>query len=173
MATKDQQEAARKNIRKAQARWKGMSRREHALAQPEGRARAKPGTRGGGDYYRVVVRPKEGFVTFRYHDVGRPGHIQRLAGKRSSGSWDDEAWLISKQDAHIEHGYLVGDTPDARKILDVIGPAKHIKEDIFQGHPRRNVPEREKPTPAQRRARMENIRKAQKAGLGRLSSRHS
>ena len=140
-----------------------MSPREHARAQPEGRGRAKPGTKGEGDYYRIVVRPKEEFVTFRYHDVGRPGHIQRLAGKRSSGSWDDEAWLISKVDAHIKNRKLVADTSAARKILDVIGPVTHVKGDIFQGHPRRNVPEREKPTPSQRRARMENIRKAQKA----------
>ncbi len=161
MATQKQKEAARKNIKKAQAKWKAMSPREHARAQPEGRARAKPGTKGEGDYYRIVVRPKGEFVTFRYHDVGQPGHIQRLAGKRSSGSWADEAWLISKEDAHIANGKLVADTSAAQKILDVIGPVKHVKGDIFQGHPRRNVPEREKPTPAQRRAQMENIRKAQ------------
>jgi len=161
MATKKQKETARKNIKKAQAKWKAMSPREHAKAQPEGRGRTKPGTKGEGDYYRIVVRPKEQFITFRYHDVGQPGHIQRLAGKRSSGSWDDQAWLISKEDAHIEKKKMVADTSAARKILDVIGPVKYVKGDIFRGHPRRNVPEREKPTPAQRRARMENIRKAQ------------
>jgi hypothetical protein len=47
--------------------------------------------------------------------------------------------------------------------LDVIGPAKHIKADIFEGHPRKNVPEREKPTAAQKLAQRENIRKAQEA----------
>jgi hypothetical protein len=39
----------------------------------------------------------------------------------------------------------------------------HLEGDILQGHPRRNIPEREKPTPAQRLAQTENIRKAQKA----------
>ncbi len=163
MATKKQSEAAKKNIKKAQAKWQAMSPREHARAQPEGRARAKPGTKGEGEYYRIVVRPKEEFVTFRYHDVGRPGHILRLAGKRSSGSWGDQAWLISKENAHIEDGELIADTPEARKILDVIGPAKHVKADIFKGHPRKNIPEREKPTAAQKRAQRENIRKAQEA----------
>lgn len=161
MATKRQKAAAKKNIRKAQAAWQGMSRREHAAAQPEGRARAKPGTKGEGAYYRIVVRPKGEFVTFRYHDVGRPGHIQRLAGQRASGSWADQAWLISKEDAHIDERRLVADSSAARKVLAIIGPAKKVKGDIFEGHPRRNVPEREKPTPAQRRARMANIRKAQ------------
>jgi endonuclease/exonuclease/phosphatase family metal-dependent hydrolase len=33
----------------------------------------------------------------------------------------------------------------------------------IEGHPRKNAPEREKPTPAQRRAQMQNIRKAQEA----------
>jgi hypothetical protein len=70
-----------------------MSSTEHARSQPEGRARKKPGTTGEGKYYRIVVRSKEDFVTFRYH----------------------------------------------------------------------NVPEMEKPTPAQKRSRMENIRKAQQA----------
>ncbi len=163
MATKRQKEAAKKNIKKAQAAWQGMSRREHAAAQPEGRVRAKPGTKGEGNYYRIVVRPKGEFVTFRYHEVGRPGHIQRLAGKRASGSWADQAWLISKEDAHIARGRLVADSPGARGVLDVIGPAKKVRGDIFEGHPRRKVPEKEKPTPAQRRARMANIRKAQKA----------
>jgi hypothetical protein len=163
MATSKQKQAAKKNVKKAQAAWKSMSPREHAIAQPEGRSRAKPGTKGEGKYYRIVVRPKGEFATFRYHDVGEQGGIQRLAGKRSSGSWADQAWLIGKDMAHIEGDTLVADTSDAQEILDKIGPAKHVKGDIFQGHPRKNVPERKKPTPAQRRSQMENIRKAQKA----------
>jgi hypothetical protein len=161
--TAKQIEVARTNIKKAQTAWKGMSARQRALAQPAGRKRAKPGTKGEGNYYRIVVRPKGEFATFRYHDVGEKGGIQRLAGKRSSGSWDDQAWLIDKNMAHIEGDTLVADSPDAEEVLEQIGPAKHVKGDIFEGHPRKNVPETGKPTPAQRRARMENIRKAQNA----------
>ncbi len=163
MVTRRQKEAAANNIKKAQATWRSMSHRQHALAQPEGRARAKPGTKGQGKYYRIIVRPKEEFVTFRYHDVGQPGHLERLAGKRSSGSWADQAWLISKEDAHTSNGSLIPDSADAKKILKIIGPVRRIRGDVFQGHPRRNIPEREKPTPTQRRAQMENIRKAQAA----------
>jgi len=100
MATNKQKITAKKNIKKAQKTLKGMSSRGRSLAQPEGRSRAKVGTQGGGDYYRIVVRPKGDFTTFRYQDVGDKGHIQRLAGKRSSGSWDTQAWLISKGDAY-------------------------------------------------------------------------
>ncbi len=128
-----------------------------------GSARARPGTRGGGRFYRVEVRPKSGFVTFRYHDVGRRGHVVRLAGKRATGSWADAAWLVSKTDAHVEEGKLVADTASARRILKVIGPARRLRGDVFRGYPRPNVPERAKPTAAQRRARMRNIRKAQRA----------
>ena len=46
MATEKQRQAARKNIKKAQATWKDMSAPEHARAQPEGRARKKPGSTG-------------------------------------------------------------------------------------------------------------------------------
>src|SRR5262249_47435438 len=109
MATMKQRQAARKNIRKAQAAWKSMSQRQHSRAQPEGRSRKRPGTGGQGNYYRVRVRPKQEFVTFRTQDVGEPGHVQRVAGKRSSGSWDTQTWLISKDDAHVEGGKLIPD----------------------------------------------------------------
>jgi len=87
MATKKQIEAAKENIKKAQKAWKEMSHRQHALAQPQGRKRAKVGEPGEGEYFRIIVRPGEEFTTFRYHDVGEKGHILRLAGKRESGSW--------------------------------------------------------------------------------------
>lgn len=164
MATRKQTETAKKNIKKAQKKWQDMSPREHSLAQPEGRGRAKPGTKGEGDYFRIVVRSKDEFVTFRNQDIGEPGHIQRLAGKRSSGSWDTQTWLINKKDAHIEGNRLIPDTDDAREVIEKLGSEpKHIKADIFKAKDRPNVPESKKPTPAQRRARMENIEKAQQA----------
>lgn len=43
-------------------------------------ARKKPGQSGQGDYYHIEVLPKGDFVTFRTQDVGRRGHIQRVAG---------------------------------------------------------------------------------------------
>ncbi|MBI4301657.1 MAG: hypothetical protein HY664_03540 [Chloroflexi bacterium] len=163
MATKKQLEAARENIIEAQER-RFMSPKQNAIAQPEGRARAKLGTKGGGEYFRIVVRPKEEFVVFRYHDIGEPGHIQRLAGRRSSGSWDTQTLLISKEDAHIEGDKLVPDTDDARGVLEQLGSEpKHVKEDIFEAKDRPNVLESEKPTSAQRRAQMANIRKAREA----------
>lgn len=141
-----------------------MSQREHSLAQPQGRSRRKPGTGGGGGYYRINVRPKEQFVTFRTQDVGRPGHTQRIAGKRRSGRWDTQTWLVSKEDAHMEDGRLVIDVKKAKQTLgQVRGPISHVKGDVFEAKPRKNVPESEKPTPAQRRAQRANIKKAQQA----------
>ncbi len=161
MATTKQRTAAKRNVRKAQAAWQSMSRTARSRAQPEGRSRCKPGSTGGGQYYHIEVRPKDQFVTFRTHDIGAAGHLQRVAGKHRSGSWDDQKWLVSKADAHVEDGRLVADTPDVAKVLEAIGPARRLEVDRFQGHPRPNVPEREKPTPAQKRARAANIRKAQ------------
>jgi hypothetical protein len=164
MATQKQREAARKNIRKAQAAWQSMSHRQHARAQPEGRRRKKPGTGGEGSYYHITVRPKGEFVTFRTQDVGEPGHVQRVAGKRSSGSWDTQKWLISKGDAHVEGGKLIPDTAEVREVLATLGSEPvHVKADVFRAKPRQNIPEREKPTPAQQRARLANIKKAQAA----------
>lgn len=93
---------------KTQPEQQEMAPQNRASAQ-RGKRRAKPGTKGEGDYFRIVVRNKNEFATFRYQDVGEKGHILRLAGKRNSGSWDTQAWLISKDDAHME-----GDTFNRR-----------------------------------------------------------
>ena len=170
MATQKQREAAKRNVKKAQAAWKSMSHEEHARSQPEGRQRQKPGMTGAGDYFRIQVRPKDEFVMFRTQDVGDEGHIQRLAGKRQSGSWATQTWLVSKQDAHMQDGTLVPDSAEARDLFEQLGSRPvHVKGDIFQAMDRPNVPEREKPTKAQERARHENIKKAQAARHSRRS----
>jgi hypothetical protein len=183
MATKRQSTAAKKNIRKAQAAWKGMTKRQHSLApqehfhfskpgyrqeklvaQPQGRGRKKPGTTGKGRFYRIMVRPKSEFTTFRVQDVGEKGGLERLAGKRSSGSWDTVSWLVSKEDAKVKAGHLIITSPKARSVLKSLsGHIYHVKGDIFRAHPVKNVPEAAKPTPAMRRSRKANIAKAQKA----------
>lgn len=105
---------------------------------PKDRERAKPGSKGGGEYFRIIVRPKDSFVTFRYHDVGDPGHIQRLAGKRENGRWATQAWLISKEDAHVEHGELMPTTKDARELLAELGSKpEHYQGDIFKAKDRK------------------------------------
>lgn len=164
MVTKRQSAAAKKNIKKAQAAWKGMTKRQRTLAQPQGRGRKKPGTTGRGKFYRIEVRPKGDFTAFRVQDVGEKGGLERLAGRRSSGSWDTVSWLISKEDAHVKDGRLIIDDPKARSVLKSLrGRISQVKGDIFRAHPRKNVPEAAKPTPAMRRAQMANIRKAQAA----------
>lgn len=96
------------------------------------KARAKPGTKGTGDYFRVIVRPKSQFKSFRVQDVGDPGGLERLAGHRSSGSWATHAWLISKDKAHLEGDKLVADDADAKKLLKSLGSEPiHTKGDIF------------------------------------------
>jgi len=163
MTTSRERQSATTNIKKAQMRWQSMSSRQRSLAQPEGRSRQRPGA-GGGRYYRVEVRPKSEFVAFRTQDVGRKGHIQRVAGRRPSGSWATVTWLIAKEDAHVQNGRLVPDTAAARKLIDQLGsPAVHAQGDRFKAVDRPNVPERSKPTAAQKRARSANIKKAQAA----------
>jgi hypothetical protein len=159
-----QREAARANVKKAQKAWRSMSSRAHARAQPEGRKRTKPGAAGGGDFFHIEVRSKEEFKTFRTQDVGEKGGIERVAGKRGSGSWDTQKWLIGKEHAHLEHGTLMADSADAKHVLDMLGSKPvHVGGDRFEAKDRPNVPEREKPTAAQKRAQQRNIRKAQAA----------
>jgi hypothetical protein len=164
MTTERQKRAAKRNIVKAQRAWKAMSPQAHARAQPEERSRAKPGAVGGGEYFHVEVRSPRQFRTFRAQNLGRRGTILRVAGKRASGSWDTQKWLISKSVAHRVGRRLVGDTAGARQVIEKLGSAPvHFVGDRFKAKPRRNIPQSEKPTPAMRRAQRANILKAQAA----------
>lgn len=126
--------------------------------------RARPGAKGAGEYYHIVVRPKGQFTSFRTQDVGDPGGLQRVAGHRSSGSWATQAWLIHKDMAHVKDGKLVADAQDAKDLLEHLGSEPvHDTGDIFHAKDRRNVPEKDKPTAAQQKAWQENIKKAQAA----------
>jgi hypothetical protein len=119
---------------------------------------------GKGRFYRVVVRNKNDFVMFRNHDVGKKGHIERVAGKRANGRWATVSWLIDKNEAHILKGILIGDNEDVRGVLSKLRrKPKYLKGDIFEAGPRVNIPEKSKPTPAMKKAQMKNIKKAQAA----------
>jgi|ETNmetMinimDraft_2_1059921.scaffolds.fasta_scaffold08597_1 hypothetical protein len=156
-----QKRASKRNIKQAQKKWESMSSRQHALAQPQGRARKKPGTGGTGKFYRIVVRPKEDFLTFRNHDVGKKGHIQRLAGKRKSGSWATQAWLIAKTDVEVRGGKLIGKTKHTKELISKLRrKPKNVKGDIFEAGPIKNIPEKSKPTPSMKKAQKKNILKA-------------
>jgi hypothetical protein len=126
--------------------------------------RKQPGETGEGNFYRIVVRSKYQFVSFRTDDVGDKGHVERLAGKRASGSWDTHAWLISKDDAHMEGKKLIADSADAKEIIKQLGSQPVLKKGmVFTAKDKPNVPERLKPTLAQQKARKSNIKKAQAA----------
>jgi hypothetical protein len=131
---------------------------------PSPRKRAKPGSRGGGRFFHIEVRPSAQFIAFRVQDVGAPGGVERVAGQRASGSWDTAKWLVEKTHAHIEDGRLVPDSTEAKKLFKSLGSAPvYVDGDRFRAKPRRDIPEDEKPTPAMRRAQLTNIKKAQAA----------
>ena len=164
MTSKKQKQAAKKNIKKAQKKWQSMTPRQRAIAQPDGRKRAKPGSKGEGDFFRITVRDKNQFTSFKTDDVGDKGGIERIAGHRASGSWDTQAWLISKDRANITGNILKAKDKDVQKVLDQLGSKpKHLKGDIFEAKPRFNVPEKNKPTKVMKKAQKENIKKAQEA----------
>ncbi len=155
---------AKRSTGKPRRAWQTVSSRIRAKVKPVERRRAKPGNTGGGHYFHVEVRPRGEFQIFHTQDVGGPGGIQRVAGMRGSGSWDTQKWLIGKDQAHVERGRLVPDTEGARGVLESLGSAPtHVQADRFKAKPRPNIPEREKPTPAQGRAQRRNITLAQAA----------
>lgn len=135
-------------------RQRQSEKQNNKKPQSKKRTRKAPGSSGSGDYYHVEVRPGEEFVTFQTQDVGRRGHIQRVAGKRSSGYWTTVKWLIGKEDAHIQDEKLVPDTKAAKNVIEQLGsqPVRLIG-DRFRAKPKPNVSETIKPTPGQGRAR--------------------
>ena len=161
MATEKQIEAARKNVKKAQ---------EARRKKPDNGSKAKeklsvPDSIGRGEFYRIEVRPKEQFVIFRNQDVGDKRGIERLAGKRPSGSWDTATWLVSKNCAHMENEHLVADKPEVKELFDRLGsPPVHVEGDIFKPGGRQNVSENGAPTASENRPQSADLKKAHSAG---------
>ena len=153
MATQRQRTASKKNIKKALKTWKLMTHRQRALAQPNGRKRAKPGSTGEGNYYRIEIREKSQFSSFRTQDVGERGGIQRIAGHRPSGSWDTQAWLIEKPLANIVGDTLKTGPKVVQEVFNSLGSRQNlVKEEIFQARQEQNVPKKDKPTVAMKKA---------------------
>ena len=128
------------------ARQRQLEKQNNKKAQKKRETRKAPGSSGRGDYYHVEVRPGEEFVTFQTQDVGRRGHIQRVAGKRSSGYWTTVKWLIGKEDAHVQNEKLVPDTKAAKDVIKQLGsePVRLIG-DRFRARPKPNASETIKP----------------------------
>jgi hypothetical protein len=142
-------------------RQRQSDKQNNKKTQSKDMVRRKPGSSGQGDYYHVEVRPGEKFVTFRTQDVGRRGHIQRVAGQRSSGYWTTVKWLIGKEEAHIQDAKLVPDTKAAKEVIEQLGSQPvHLVGDRFKSKPQPNAPESTDPRSIKRRARRENIKKA-------------
>lgn len=148
---------------KSQNEW-GLMSSHKKPSQKGGSKRAAPGAKGTGEYFRVVVRPKDKFTEFRTQDVGRVGGLQRLSGKRPSGSWATQAWLVQKKDAHAEGNKLIPDSEAAQELFDNLGSQPiHVEGDIYRAKDRRNIAAGDKPTQAQQKSRSQNLKKAQAA----------
>lgn len=174
VTTTRQRSVARKTAKKAPKARRGMSVQARARAQPASRKRARPGAKGAGRFFHIEVRPRRGFTLVRTQDVGERGGIERVAGKRASGSWSTLKWLVGKEHAHREGRRLVPDSTDARRLLKTLGSAPvHVRGDRFEAKDRRNVPEKAKPTAAQKRARRSSIKKAQAARRKRTAAKRA
>lgn len=118
-----------------------MTGSKEGQAAHEASGRAAPGGQGEGDYFHVTLRDKNLFIRFRTQDVGAKGGIQRVAGQRPNDTWADQKWLISKDMAHVENGYLVADSDDVRQLLRRFGSVpRHVEGDLFKAKPVRRKP---------------------------------
>ena len=101
------------------------------------------------------------------HSTAGDGIMVRMASRgRKSGGATTKGETNGGPDRspNVAGGKLIPDTAEAREVIAKLGSKPvHVKGDTFEAKPRPNVPEREKPTPAQQRARRTNIKKAQAA----------
>jgi hypothetical protein len=146
----------------AVVRQRQSEKQNNKKPQTKRQTRKAPGSSGRGDYYHVEVLPGEEFVTFQTQDVGRRGHIQRVAGKRSSGYWTTVKWLIGKEDAHIQDEKLVPDTKAAKDVINQLGSQPvRLVGDRFKAKPKPHGSETIMPTFTEGRTRRENLKKTQ------------
>ncbi len=111
---------------------------KHMAKSQRNRKRKAPGTGGKGRFYRVEINPKKRFSSFRTQDVGKPGSLERVAGRRKNGDWDTAAWLVEKGSAHVDGNRLVVDEPQAKSLLkQVREPITREKGDVFSAKPRK------------------------------------
>jgi hypothetical protein len=62
---------------------------------PEGAARAAShvvACAGAGRFFRIEVAPGRRFIAFHYHDVGKKGGVERIAGQRPDRTWATAGW---------------------------------------------------------------------------------
>jgi hypothetical protein len=155
MATRGQARAVNQITTRTQQRPKPASR-QTAVQPAEGLKRRRPGTTGEGHYYHIEIRSKRNFQDFRTEDVGRKGHIQRVAGQRANGTWETVKWLIAKTDAHIEDGRLVPESRNARMVFkELASDPVHVKGDRFKTIGRQAAPKKAKPAARRQRAAKE------------------
>ena len=141
-----------------------VNKRKNKKVPARESTRKKPGSTGRGEYYHIEVRSAGDFESFQTQDVGRPGHIQRVAGRRSTGYWATVKWLIGKEDAHVQGAKLVADTKDAMDVIEQLGSQPvHVIGDRFKARPRAKIPEKAGPTSAQTQAPRKNVKKARAA----------
>lgn len=98
------------------------------------------GEKGTGNFYRVELLDADDFVTFRNHDVGGEGGLERVAAikKNDDGQeeWHTQAWLIEKNMAKDENGWLQPTHPDAKSLFDSFATKpRHIKGDMYRSRP--------------------------------------
>lgn len=143
-------------------RRRTANRRENKKSLTRKQTRRKPGSTGRGEYYHIEVLPKADFVSFQTQEVGRRGHIQRVAGQRSSGYWSTVKWLIDKDDAHVQDNKLVPDTKAAKDVIEQLGSEPvHMLGDLFKARPRPQMHEAVHPASTLTRSRRETVKKTQ------------
>lgn len=131
--------AAKNNSNTSRVRFSWANLTAHNWATGKDR-RTHQRIEDSGEYYRIILRPREMFVSFQIHEPDQPNMLLRLSGKRKDGSWSTQAWLINKSGAHVEGDRLVADAEEVKKLLKGLGTnVIQIDEDIFKTEARQTT----------------------------------
>ena len=85
-----------------------------------------------GQYFIIIIRPRDEFVKFKSDPVSGEGMLQQIHGQNSKKQWSTQSWLISKEGATVNKGKLVSTSHHVSKLLRAIGgKITKLSDDTF------------------------------------------
>lgn len=86
-----------------------------------------------GQYYRIVVRPRDSFTAFKSEPMSDDGMLQQIHGRLPNKKWTTHAWLVDQKGANKKGSTLVGTTASVTHLFRVLNKKiTHVEDDIYK-----------------------------------------
>lgn len=86
-----------------------------------------------GEYFRIIVRPRKKFLTFKSEPISSDGMLQQIHGQLPDKRWSTYAWLVNKQGAKAQEKTLVATTTSVTHLFRALNKKIiHVKDDTYK-----------------------------------------